>query len=106
LLVGAPLLRILYRPEFAQYAGLLAAVMVAAIPIYIASTLGYVITSVRMFDAQLSLFAAVAAACAAAAWVFVPRFGLMGAPAALAVAACVQTAGELVILRRAFERAR
>jgi O-antigen/teichoic acid export membrane protein len=105
LLLGAPLLRILYRAEFAQYAGVLAAVMTAAIPVYIAGTLGYVITSVRAFDAQLPLFCAVAASCAAASWLLVPRLGLMGAPAALAIAACVQVAGELVILARAFRRA-
>jgi O-antigen/teichoic acid export membrane protein len=104
LLLGAQLLRLLYRAEFAPYANVLAAVMAAAIPIYIASTLGYVITSVRMFDAQLPLFGAVAATCAAAAWVLVPRFGLMGAPAALGLAACVQGAGELLILKRAFAR--
>ena len=102
LLLGAPLLRILYRPEFAQYAGLLAVLMAAAAPIYIAGTLGYVITSVRAFDVQLPLFCAVAAACALASWLLVPRFGLMGAPAALGVAACVQVAGELAILARAF----
>ena len=106
MLLGAPLLRLLYRAEFAQYAGLLAAVMTAAIPIYIASTLGYVITSVRMFDAQLPLFGVAAAACAAAAWLLVPRFGLMGAPAALGIAACVQAAGELLILQRAYARPR
>ena len=103
-LLGAPLLRALYRAEFGAYSGLLAAVMVAAIPIYVASTLGYVITSVRMFDAQLPLFAVVAASCAASSWVLVPRFGLMGAPAALAIAGCVQGVGELLILRRAFAR--
>ena len=102
LLLGAPLLRILYRAEYGQYAGLLTAVMGAAIPIYIASTLGYVITSVRAFDAQLPLFCVVAASCAAASWLLVPRFGLMGAPMALAIAACVQAAGELAILGRAF----
>lgn len=105
-LLGAPLLRILYRNEFAQYAGLLAAVMAAAVPVYVASTLGYVITSVRAFDAQLPLFAAVAFTCAAAAWLLTPRFGLMGAPASLGLAACVQTAGELLILKRAFAGAR
>ena len=79
--------------------------MAAAVPIYIAGTLGYVITSVRAFDAQLPLFCAVAAACAGASWLLVPRFGLMGAPAALALAACVQVVGELGILARAFRRA-
>jgi len=104
LLLGAPLLRLLYRPEFGQYAGLLAAVMLAAIPIYVAGTFGYVLTSVRVFDAQLPLFCVVAAVCAAASWLLVPRLGLLGAPAALGAAACVQAAGELLILGRAFRR--
>jgi len=103
-LLGAPLLRLLYRAEFAQYAGLLTAVMGAAIPIYVASVLGYVITSARAFDSQLPLFCVVAASCAAASAVLVPRFGLAGAPMALAVAACVQGGGEVVILHRAWLR--
>ena len=105
LLIGGPLLRIAYRAEFAQYNYLLVAVMVAAIPIYIGSSLGYAITSVRAFDAQLPLFGVVVAACAAASWLLVPRLGLMGAAAALGFAACVQAAGELLILVRAFRRA-
>ena len=105
LLLGAPLLRLLYRAEFAQYAGLLAATMLAAIPIYMAGTFGYVLTSVRVFDAQLPLFFVVAAVCAAASWLLVPRLGLLGAPAALGAAACVQITGELLILARAFRRA-
>lgn len=104
LVLGAPLLRILYRPEFAQYAGLLAAVMAASIPIYVAGTLGYVITSVRAFDAQLPLSCVVTASCAAASWLLVPHLGLAGAPVALAIAAGVQAAGELTILARAFRR--
>jgi O-antigen/teichoic acid export membrane protein len=104
LLLGEWLLRIVYRAEFAQYSGLLVAVMIAAIPIYIASSLGYVITSVRVFDAQLPLFCVVAAACFGASWLLVPRWGLVGAPAALGVAACVQASGELMILARAFRR--
>jgi O-antigen/teichoic acid export membrane protein len=104
-LLGAPLLRLLYRAEYAQYAGLLIAMMTCAISVYIASVLGYVITSVRAFDAQLPLFGVVAGSCAAASWVLVPRYGLMGGPMALGIAACVQAAGELIILGRSFRRA-
>jgi O-antigen/teichoic acid export membrane protein len=103
-LLGAPILRLLYRDEYAQYSGLLGALMFAAIPIYLASTLGYVITSVRAFDAQLPLFAAVAATCAIASWLLISRYGLAGAPIALAAAGCVQALGELAILRGAFRR--
>jgi O-antigen/teichoic acid export membrane protein len=103
-LVGAPLLRLLYRPEYMAYTGLLVAVMAAAIPVYVASTLGYLITSARAFDAQLPLFCLVAASCATASALLVPRYGLMGAPMALAAAACVQAVGEVLILNRAFRR--
>jgi O-antigen/teichoic acid export membrane protein len=103
-LLGAPLLRLLYRAEYGSYAGLLTGVMAAAIPVYLAGTLGYVITSVRAFDAQLPLFCVVAASCAAASALLIPRYGLKGAPMALAVAASVQAAGELGILALAFRR--
>jgi len=103
-LMGATILRILYRSEYAPYAPLLTEVMAAAVPAYVAGILGYVITSVRAFDAQLPLFCMVTASCGIAAWLLIPRFGLAGAPMALAAAACVQIAGEVAILTRAFHR--
>lgn len=102
---GAPILRILYRAEYAQYAALLTQVMAAAVPSYVAGILGYVITSARAFDAQLPLFCVVAASCGIASWLLIPRFGLAGAPMALAAAACVQICGEAAILAWAFHRA-
>ena len=104
MLAGAPVLRILYSPEYAGLAPLLVQVMVAAIPVYGAGVLGYVVTSARAFDAQLPLFCAAAASCGLAAWLLVPRFGLAGAPMALALSACVQIAGEIAILARTIRR--
>jgi O-antigen/teichoic acid export membrane protein len=98
---GKLLLRLIYRPEFERYEGILIATMAAGVAAYAASMLGYVLTSARVFDAQLPLFGLVAAACGAAAWILVPRVGLAGAPIALAIAAGIQVAGELAILRRA-----
>jgi O-antigen/teichoic acid export membrane protein len=103
-LAGAPILRILYRAEYAQHARLLTQVMAAAIPAYAAAILGYAITSARAFDAQLPLFPVVAASCGIAAWLLIPRFGLAGAPMALAIAASVQICGEVAILARVFHR--
>ncbi len=103
-LVGAPLLRSLYRAEYARQADLLTQVMAAAIPAYAAGILGYVVTSARAFDAQLPLFCISAATCGAAAWLLVPRFGLAGAPLALAAASCVQICGEAIILAHALRR--
>ena len=103
-LLGRVVLRLLYRPEFEIYSGLLTGVMGAAILGYVANALGYAVTSARAFDAQLPLFCAVAATCGLAAWLLIPRFGLSGAPMALAAAACVQIGGELGILARAMRR--
>jgi len=103
---GRLLLRVVYRPEFEQYTGILTATMAAGVVGYAASMLGYVVTSARAFDPQLPLFCAVAAACGAAAWILVPRLGLAGAPAALGLAAVLQVSGEVLILRRAIARRR
>jgi O-antigen/teichoic acid export membrane protein len=101
---GKMVLRVLYRPEFEAYSGLLVVVMSAAILLHVANAFGYVVTSVRAFDAQMPLFCAVAASCGLASWWFVPRFGLHGAVLALAAAACVQIGGQALILARAFRR--
>jgi len=101
-LFGKVVLRVVYRPEYAAYSGLLVAVMSAAALGYIAIALGYVITSARAFNAQAPLFCAVAASCGFASWLLVPRFGLDGAVLALAVAAAVRIGGGVLILRRAF----
>jgi O-antigen/teichoic acid export membrane protein len=101
---GRIILRVLYRPEYEIYSGILTAVMGAAIPAYAASGLGYAITGARAFDAQLPLFCAVTATCGLASWLLVPRLGLWGAPMALAAAACVQAGGGLLILGRALRR--
>lgn len=99
-LFGRLLLRLIYRPEFESYSGILIAMAGVGAAGYAASMLGYVVTSARVFDAQLPLFALVAAACGAASWILIPRVGLAGAPIALGIAAGVQAAGEVAILAR------
>jgi O-antigen/teichoic acid export membrane protein len=100
-LIGDSVLALVYRPEYAQYQPLLVAALLAGIPVYVAGVLGYVVTSTRRFAAQMPLLAAVAGACAITSYLAVPAAGLNGAILALAVAACVQIAGQLVILGRA-----
>lgn len=103
-LFGQTILGVVYRPEYAAYGGLLIAVMGAAIPGYVAIALGYAITAARVFDAQVPLFFVVAASCAGASWLLVPRFGLQGAALSLAIAASLQIGGEGWILARAMRR--
>jgi O-antigen/teichoic acid export membrane protein len=99
--IGPWFLGWIYRPAYAAYAGLLVWVMAAGIGTYTAGALGYVITSTRRFAPQAPLHAAVAVSAGIASWLLVPRWGLSGAALALAIAAVVQIAGDLIILRRA-----
>jgi O-antigen/teichoic acid export membrane protein len=103
-LAGDFVLRILYRAEFGAYGKLLVEVMAAGTCVFVAVVLGYVITSARSFLAQMPLLAAVATTAAVASWLLVPARGLSGAALAVAIAACLQIAGSLLILRRALAR--
>lgn len=102
--LGRFVLALLYRPDYAPYSGLLAWIMAAGVAGYIAGVLGYVVTSVRSFNAQVPLLGAAAAAAAVGSWALVPRLGLHGAALALALAWAAQIAGQVLILRRALAR--
>ncbi len=104
LAIGRPVLSLVYRPAYAEHAGLLAWVMGAGAASYVASTLGYVITAARAFTVQAPLMAVAAATSGIASWVLVPRMGLNGAALAIAAAALTQIAGEVLILRHALRR--
>ncbi len=103
-LLGGFVLRLAYRAEYAGQTGLLVIVMGAATCVYVAVVLGYVITGARSFVAQMPMLAAVAVTSAIASWLLVPAMGLRGAALAVAFAACVQVAGECVILQGALRR--
>jgi O-antigen/teichoic acid export membrane protein len=102
LVLGRPLLGLLYRPAYGAYAGLLTWMMAAGLVSYVASMLGYVVTSARVFTAQVPVLVAAAGSSAIVSWALVPRLGLSGGVAALATAALVQAVAQLLILRRLF----
>lgn len=101
---GRWVLTLAYRPEYAEYGGVLTGILAAAIPGYAAAALGYAVTAARAFDAQVPLFCLAAATCGAGSWLLVPRFGLAGAAMALAIAALGQIGGQALILRSALRR--
>jgi O-antigen/teichoic acid export membrane protein len=102
LMLGRPLLGLLYRPAYGAYAGLLTWIMAAALLSYVAGILGYVITSARVFTAQVPVLVAAAGSSAIASWTLVPRLGLNGGAAALGTASLVVIVGQLLILRHVF----
>jgi O-antigen/teichoic acid export membrane protein len=99
LVLGPPLLGLLYRPAYAAYAGLLTWMMAAAFLTYVASILGYVTITARVFTPQVPLLAAAAVSSAIASRTLVPRWGLNGGAAALAIVALVEIVGLLLLLR-------
>lgn len=103
-LFGRFILSFAYRPDYASYVGVLVAVMGAAIPAYLAGAMGYAVTAVRAFDAQVPLFILSALICGIASWALVPGLGLPGAAVAMAIAAIAQIVGQTFILRRALRR--
>jgi O-antigen/teichoic acid export membrane protein len=98
---GEFFLALVYRPEFRQYKYLLVQMLLAGTLGYVASILGFVVTSTRQFTNQLPLLIAVAATSALVSFKTMPDWGLTGAVVAVAAAALVQTAGNLLILRKA-----
>jgi O-antigen/teichoic acid export membrane protein len=101
LLAGRPVLRLLYRPEFAEYSVVLAVVLAAAGLGWTAAILGYVSTGMRQFRAQTVLVAAAAATSAAVSYASVPWLGLYGGALAIATAGAVQLIGQIYILSKA-----
>lgn len=98
---GRPILALLYRLDYAAHANVLVWLMAAAGVGYVASFLGYGMTSARSFRVQLPLFAVVALSVAAACALLVPKTGLVGAAQASLVGALLNLAGSAVVVAHA-----
>jgi len=101
LICGRPLLAVIYRPEYAQYAPLLAMMAAVAGVSAVGMILGFGVAATRRFRAQLPVLAAATLAGFAAAVLFVPKYGLFGAAFALLVSSTVLILGNGTILAMA-----
>jgi O-antigen/teichoic acid export membrane protein len=101
LILGEPLLRTVYSPDYARASSVLTVSMVGAALTYVASSLGYGMTASRQFGVQVPLFVTVCAMTAATAMLLVPAYGITGAAWAGAVGSATQVVGSVVVLRRA-----
>jgi len=106
LTVGKPLLTLLYRPEYAEQIDVFVWLMVVAGLQYLASFLGYGMTSARRFRAQMPLFLAVSGTCLVMSLLLIPSHGLKGATIALLISASVQIFGSTAILIHALRAIR
>lgn len=97
-LFGRLLLRLLYRPEYAEHADILVAMMVSGALGYIAALLGSAVTAARFFKAQIPVLAIAVGAAALSSWMLVHSRGLMGAAFSAIITSAVLCLGQAVVL--------
>lgn len=97
-LVGEPFLAMVYRPEYATQHSAFVWLMVAGAVFYVASFLGYGMTSTLRFKSQIPVLGAAVLAVVCCGWWLVPRFGLVGAAISLICAAGTQLVGSLIVV--------
>src|SRR5262249_26231587 len=102
--LGGPLLTLLYTPEYAGHQVLLIWLMAAAGLGFVGSFLGYGMTAARYFRVQLPLFAGTALVSAGACVVLIPRFGLLGGALAATAGAGFQVAASTAVVLHAVYR--
>ncbi len=102
LVAGREILTLIYRPEYAEQADVFLWLVVAAGIGGVGVILRYGAISARRFSPQLPLWIVIVGANALACLLLIPRHGLIGASVAMAVSACVQVLGNLLILVRAY----
>lgn len=95
---GAPILTLLYRPEYADYVPVFLWIAIATGLGYAASFLGYGMTAARYFRSQVPVFFITLLVTAGACALFVPRYHLIGAALAMVVATVVQTIGSAAVI--------
>jgi O-antigen/teichoic acid export membrane protein len=96
--MGAELLTLLFRPEYAEYADLLPWIMAAATVSYLAQFLGYGMTAAGCFNPQVVLFFVSNLVVALCSYWLIPQRGLSGAILAIFASSVVQLAGSTTIL--------
>jgi O-antigen/teichoic acid export membrane protein len=100
LLVGRPLLTLLYRREYAEHVGLLSLFVGIAGITTIGSFLFCGLTAARTFRVQVPVYFAGMVVAAAGSFLFVPRYGLIGAGIALLLSTVTLILGGLWMMHR------
>jgi len=104
--LGRPLLALLFGATYAEHSQVFTLLMLLGALAYSGSVLGYTMTAVRCFGAQLPLFAVVVLCEVAACAILVPPLRLVGAALAWGVALAVQCLGAAGILAVAIRQHR
>lgn len=100
-MAGPCILKLIYGSEYAAQNRVFVTLMGVGAVQYIAAFLAYGLTAARYFRAQLPLFACVFIAITTASFIYIPRWGLMGAAGALLVGACCSIVGCTIVIAHA-----
>jgi O-antigen/teichoic acid export membrane protein len=85
LVAGQPILRFLYRPEYAEHHVAFAWIMAAGGLSYVGAAFGFAATARRQFVQQPFILFSVVAVSLVSSWWLVPAWGLLGAALSMAV---------------------
>ena len=105
LLCGRTVLRLIYGPAYASHLDLLLMLVGISGITAVSSFMGYGMSAARRFREQLPVTLISVGVCAASAYILTPRWGLMGAAAAILLSGLAQIAGSFLVLRRALHDA-
>jgi O-antigen/teichoic acid export membrane protein len=100
LLVGRPLLTMIYRPEYGEHAGLLALFVGTAGVGMVGSFLFCGASAARAFRNQVPMYFLAMLVAALGSAALVPRYGMIGAGISLLFSAATTVFGGLLVLRR------
>jgi O-antigen/teichoic acid export membrane protein len=103
LLIGRPILTVLYNAEYGQHTGLLAIMVAASGVSTMGSFCGYGVTAARQFRQQLPLVVCSTLSGLITSFVLIPRMGLVGAAVAVLVSAVVILIGYGLVLKQALK---
>lgn len=95
---GRLLLRLIYRPEYAEHTDLLVTMMVAGALTYVGAVFASAVTSARAFNPQIPVLAAAVSAGAIASYLLIRPYGLLGAGLAVVVTSAVLCTGHGILL--------
>lgn len=101
---GREILTLLYRPEYAERLDVFFWLMVATGIGNMGGLLGYGLTAVKYFKAQVPLLTAVTLSCLLSCFWLIPTSGLRGAAIAMVIAMIIQVALTYLILSYALKR--
>lgn len=98
LVLGRPLLSLLFRPEYASYTNVLIWLMVARVLANGQSFLGYGMTAARWFRLQVWTYGIMLVSLLIAAWLLIPAQGGMGAAWASLISSAISLAATIAFI--------